>query len=385
VVRSASQFTILSEKPASSIISTTCGTDKCIMLQTPSKNLITLWNSTATNVNAYFEIGSSGTPSGLDGRYTGDYPDFEADEGPTSLVFEYATWQYRVNILSDDRYSFNATVAPSIEGMGSPLVKSNDNAYRLNQTFFGLKGDVIDGFPYKNRTTDASKLMNWDKIIDGDAAILDLAAPVGVRCVASSGLGTAKLDGMTSTFDDFRRSDPDFGGTFASMRFGYAAENILNGQFLQHYVAAGLPATQPGNFSPRYPQFLDANSLLRSVNLAYAMDAFSLMYGVKSGFKTEWPEAGLTTSRKGKILSVASLIPGATVGYLVLALLCVWSALSAGLGLWYGFRRRPADRLDGYTMLRKGAEMADELKGNAEFMSGKPSHGNGTLAALRGS
>lgn len=67
------------------------------------------------------------------------------------------------------------------------------------------------------------------------------------------------------------------------------------------------------------------------------------------------------------------------MGYFVLALFCVWAALSAGLALWYGSQKRPADRLDGYTMLRKGAGMADELKGNEEFMSGKPFQHRGTL------
>ncbi|KFY23940.1 hypothetical protein V493_05545 [Pseudogymnoascus sp. VKM F-4281 (FW-2241)] len=156
--------------------------------------------------------------------------------------------------------------------------------------------------------------------------------------------------------------------------------------FLTHYVSGDLPGLKPTNQTEflRYESFVDTDSLLHSINLAYALDASNLMFDITSSFKKEWIETGLTSSREGKILSVASLIPGSEVGYFVLALFCLWAALSAGLGLWYGFRRRPADRLDGYTMLRKGAEIASELKKNKEFMSGQAYHNSGTLAALPG-
>lgn len=385
IVRSASQFTVLTQKHASSIISTYCRSDvddRCITLQTPSGYTITLANSTSPyifhNVEAFFEIGTSGPP---EGKYNGNHPDFEADEGDNSLVFEYAAWQYRAHGSYDDRpFTFNTTVGPSIEGIGSLFVKSDDTTYAVNSTFFALKGDVIEGAEYKNRTTNAGELMALDEVINGTNALIEPAAPIGVRCVASSGVGTAELDGLTSTFRNFQRSGPLFDKTYGygSMRFGYTAERMLAGQFLQHYVSGGLPVGRPVSNSERYPQFIDAPSLLRSVNLAFANDAFDLMYGFTSGFKREWLAPDLTSSRKGKILSATSLIPNAGVGYFVLALLCLWAAISAALALCYGFRKRPADTLDGDAMLRKGADMAHELRGNDEFMSGKPLHESGT-------
>lgn len=394
IVRSASQFTLLVQKSASSISSDSWCND-CLELRTPSGDAIALWNttsdtdSTGLNTQAYFEVGTSG-PLGDrsarhdgDDKYDGNHPNFEADEGDTSLVFEYAVWQLRVAGLYDDgRFPFNATVEPSIEGLGTPFVKTDNGIYAVNKTFFAIKGD-------KDKTTDASDFMEMQTFISGSSIgdLLYAAPPIGVRCVASSDVGTAELDGSTSTFRDFQRSSPDFNQHFlGSLRFGRTAQNILNGQFQQHFLSGDMPGSTPGlnEESVRRGSFIDPGSLLRSVSLAYALDASNLMYDITSGFSKEWLERGLTSSREGKILSVASLIPGAAVGYSVLALFCTWAALSAGLGLWYGFRMRPADRLDGYTMLRKGADMADELKENDEFMDGRPYHGSGTLAALPG-
>ena len=220
--------------------------------------------------------------------------------------------------------------------------------------------------------------------------LLDAAPPIGIRCVTSSDIGTAELDGITSTFHNFHRVSPNASSVpinHGALRFGWTANNILAAQFSQHYLSSGMPGIKPTKDEDylRYESFIDTDSLMRSINLAYALDASNLMFGVTSSFKKEWTETGLTSSRKGKILSVASLIPGSEVGYLVLGLFCLWAALSAWLGLWYGFGRRPVDRLDGYTMLRKGADMAGELKENEEFMSGKPYRNSGTLAALPGS
>lgn len=392
IVRSVSEFTVLSEKATSSIQDSSCGLylkRNCINLKTPSGNMISLWNTTVNkilNVEAYYEVGISGPRMKM--KYHEGHPDFEAEEGNTSLVFEYAAWQYRTtHITFDDLdFPFNATVEPFIEGMSTPFIKSDNDTYAVNRTFFAFKGDMVDGVSSERPSTDASDLVPSYKFNSGQSQIIDVAPPIGVRCVASSGLGTADLDGVTSTFRSFQRSDPFVDPTYeyGPDRFGYTAQMILrSGEFYQHYISGGLSGHQPNQNGNRYPQFVDGLSLLRSVNLAYALDAFDLMYGVTSGFRREWPEPRLTSSRKGKVLTVASLISSAAVGYLVLALLCAWAALSAGLAAWYGFRRRPADRLDGYAMLRRGADMAGELKADRDFMDGKPFYDSRTLTTLR--
>ena len=392
IVRSASEFTILSQKSASPVMSV--DTKGGISLQTPSKDVITLWKSTSlgdsayANTQAYWETGTSAGRKDINSldntdKYDGRHPGFDTD-----LVFEYAVWQIR----SDGRYNdhllpFNTTIEPSIEGMGSPFFTTSDGYFALNNTFLTLKPGAI-GSPTEN-ITNVNSTMNLARMINGssDGRMLYTAPPIGIRCLAASDLGTAELDGVTSTFGNFQRVNPNDTNSFqGSPPFGRTAAKILNAQYYQHYVSGGLPDTEPGSFeqSRRYARFVSPEALLRSVNLAYALDAFDLMYGVTSAFKEEWVEPGLTSSRPGKILSVASLIPGAEVGYFVLALFCVWAALSVGLGLVYGFRKRPADRLDGYSMLRIGADMAPELIENHDFMSGMPYDDSGTMAAMPG-
>lgn len=69
------------------------------------------------------------------------------------------------------------------------------------------------------------------------------------------------------------------------MRFGYAAQGVLDGQFYQYYLSGGLFGHRPDAGSHIFVEFVDAESLLHSVNLAYAMDAMDLIYGFSSGFK----------------------------------------------------------------------------------------------------
>lgn len=392
IVESVSEFTVLSQKAESSIVERcdNAAPGNCIILTTPSGGVITPWNETAAgNVGAYFESGVSkeGTRGAREDKYNGEHPDFEAEEGENSLVFEYAAWQFRRNdTYGEDRLVFDNSVGPSVAGLGSPLVKQGDD-YAMNSTFFTVRGDPSGNTTDSDQTTDLSQLMNLDNVVNYTYGLLDVAAPIGVRCVASSALGHAEVDAQTSSFRDFERADPDFHPTYGygSERFGFGAQYTLNTRFLQHYISGGLSGTEALENSNRYLQFLNADALLRSVNLAYANDAYDLIYGVASGYQNKWTAEGMTSSREGRILVGASLIPGAGVGYFVLALFCLWSALSTALGLLYGFRRRPVEKLSGYEMLREGAERADELKANPEFMNREQFLGNKTLARMPGS
>lgn len=189
---------------------------------------------------------------------------------------------------------------------------------------------------------------------------------------------------MTSSFPTSRGlPTPDYSDSthwYGAQRFGRTA------QYFHHYQTSDTPGSRPSGdeHGDRFESFVTPQALLRSISLAYALNASNLMYDVISYFKVAWTEPGITSSHEGKILSVASLIPGSGVGYFVLALFCAWAAMSAGLGQWYWFRRRLANRVDGHMMVRKDADMAEELKLNEEFMSGKLYQNSGTLAALPG-
>jgi hypothetical protein len=387
---------VLSEKSESSILST-CGTDddQCLALKTPSGNSITLRNTTMAssvyNVESYFEVG---TTAPLSGRYMVNYPEYTADDTNTTMamVLEYAAWQYRTNRRSEEyddlKLPFNATVEPSVDGLGSPFTKLSNGSYEVNEDFFKMKGDWINNEPVKEPSTNASQLVGSFKSYNKNYEIIDVAPPIGVRCVASSDLGYAELDGITASFSNFERAEPDVDPVymFGPERFGFTARaTIGSSSFYQHYISGGLPGLQPNSNSNRYRLFVDGQSLLRSINLAFALDASDLMYGVTSSFKQGWPEPELTSSRETKILTGASLIQSDALGHIVLVLLCLWAVLSAGLGVWYGFRTKPSDKIDGSVMLRKGADLADELRGNQDFMEGKPFNHNEGLRRVHAS
>ncbi|KAK3317083.1 hypothetical protein B0H66DRAFT_562759 [Apodospora peruviana] len=396
-VQSASEFTILSQKSTSSASDKNPAyrNDRSFVLTTPSGDRIALWDSSSDaasvgkNTQSYYEVGTTAWEVSLDKvteKYTGDHPGFEQE-----LVFEYALYQVRVSTINaidipEKDNTFNATLSPSIEGLssGSPFVQLDNGTWTVNKPFFAIK----DGNAY-----DLAE-MSLDYFIGPSSAgnMLEQAPPIGIRCVASSDVGFADLNGVTSSFSNFERVGPKHnlstGSTYfwGALRFGRTAEKILDGQYYQHYLSGDLAGAVPTSSEDtgRYAEYVTPEALLRSVNLAYALDASNLMYDLRSGLNNEWENPNLTITREGKILSAASLVPGVAMGNFVLALFCVWAALSAGLGLVYGFRKRPADKVDGYVMLRKGADMAGELKRNDEFMSGKPFGESETLKGLDG-
>lgn len=366
VVEKASQFTILSQKADSAIQHRACALGEgrhCFSLKAPTNGtILNLWNSTNPgnrfNVESYYEVGIYNKFPG--GRYNNNslknFPDYEAEEGDTSVVFEYAAWQWRIKHgeYDDTKLPFNNTVEPSIEGMGSPFIKLDNGKYTVNTTFFTLNGDINNGVQNPGSSTNASELLAEYMLPEEDkealeARVIDVAPPIGVRCVTSSGLGTAELDSVTSSFSDFQRVDPEVDPDFdyGPSRFGHEMPRVMlqQAEFTQHYIAGGLPGIQPHGNTNRFAEFVDGISLLRSVNLAHALEAFDLMYGVKSAFNGEWEEPGMSYSREGKILVVGTLIKGPVPGYVALAILSVWALASTVLGAMYGFRKRPVDTL----------------------------------------
>ncbi|RDL36680.1 Uncharacterized protein BP5553_06032 [Venustampulla echinocandica] len=405
IVRTASEFTVLSEKPVS-IFSTVDAprdnTRPIVTLRTPSGYSIQIFNSSNTpnNVNmwSYSEMGMS-TPTTVGATYETSGYNIPVDI-TQSMVFEYALWQLQFRGYYDeanDTLAFNSTLGPVIEGMGSPFFMSENKTLVGNDTFFKIRGGenftVLNpgGQPAKLNAsiTDLRDFFDPTKLTDYQMPkypepVLEVAAPIGVRCVVSSGAGMATVDGVTSTFSDFERVDPDhdFKGLRAGV-FGHLTQEILSRtKFSDFYKVSHLPSEMPLGSLWRYQGYVPSEALLRSVMLAYGMDALKLMYGVTSGFEAEWVNTNLTSSREGKILTIASLIPGHGTGYLVLALFCLWSGLSIVLGIVYGFRKRPSDKLDGYSMFRRGADMSEDLNHNDEFLSGQSFYDNEKLQAL---
>ncbi|KFZ17521.1 hypothetical protein V501_01691 [Pseudogymnoascus sp. VKM F-4519 (FW-2642)] len=315
-----------------------------------------------------------------------------------SVVLKYSLWQLQFHSFYDSpnkTYPFNSTLGPVIEGMGSPFFLLNNKTLVSNNTFFKIGQGKSFTLPTQsgmqaalNASTtdlrdylDPTPLTNY-KLKQYPEAIIEVAAPVGVRCVVSSEVGTAILDGVTSTFSNFSRvqPEPELQGSKGGV-FGSAAQNILYGtRYIDFYLTSHLPGNKAalGNLG-RYQSYIPSTALLQSVLLAYGIDAIDNMYGITYGLEAKWESTDLTSSREGKILNIASLIPGHGTGYFVLALFCLWSALSVVLGVVYGFRKRPSDKLDGYSMFKHGAEMADDLKHNDELLRAQTFYKNKTL------
>jgi hypothetical protein len=417
IVRNASEFTILSEKPdsifsrAASSTMVNGGSVPVVTLQTPSGYSIRISNSSSTpdsgtNMWSYSEMGTSfptydSTTYEVENDTTSKA--LPLDEISKSMVLEYALWQLHFHGYYDEPnvpVPFNTTLGPAVEGMGSPFFISENKTLLSNTAFYKIGQGKNFTPPDNNRygidldasVTDLRDYFDPTTITDYKLEkfpqpIIEVAAPVGVRCVVSSGAGTATLDGITSTFRDFSRVgvETDTQGHSGGV-FGQMAQEILTGtQFTDFYRAGHLPGSLLyGSDMWRYQSYISSTALLQSVLLAYGTDALQLMYGVTSGFEAKWLHTGLTSSKSGRILVVASIIPGQWLGYFVLALLCIWSVLSLALGLVYGFRKRPADKLDGYDMFKRGAYMADYFKHNDEALRRSSFYGSKTLKALPG-
>ncbi|KAI9162989.1 hypothetical protein HJFPF1_04584 [Paramyrothecium foliicola] len=391
IVRTASEFTILSEKPLSMFSHVerdpvlVLGAERtAVNLRSPSGYTIQISNSTVDpdNVNmwSYSEMGMDPSISDL-GAYASVDPDMVPVNLSQTTVLEYALWQVQFRGYYDDGTipPFNSTLGPVVEGMGSPFILSNNGTLLSNDTFFRIRQG--DNFTIEASSTpvkldasvtdlrdffDPTKLTDY-KISSGKfdypEPVLDVAAPIGVRCLASSGLGEATLDGVTSTFTDFEQVNPvhivgGIGYVFAEE----AWSAIQWTKFSDFYRPSHSPRELPHASLWRWQGFVNSEALLRSTMLAYGLDAINLMYGFSFGFDGGWTNTNLTASRKGRILNIASLIPGHTMGYFVLCLFCVWSGISIILGVLYGFQKRSAAKLDSFTVLKRGADMSEYLQ-----------------------
>ncbi|KFY07867.1 hypothetical protein V492_06751 [Pseudogymnoascus sp. VKM F-4246] len=397
VVRTASEFSILSEKHVSTFISVEGphqGDWPSVKLQTPSGHRIEISNHSKElsidNMWSYSEAGMS-VPTAIKATYTENSDDNPADvpvDISESMVFEYALWQLQYHGYYDkanESFPFNSTLGTVVKGMGGPYFMLENKTLVTNDTFFKI------GQGLNTSVTDLLDFFSSTQVTDYDAPqypdpFIDVADPVGVRCVVSSGAGKATLDAVTSTFSNFKRIDPDRAPlSYTGGVFGHMAQTILSRtSFSNFYAPSRLPRElADDNGLSRYQGFIPSTGLLRSVMLAYGLDALELMYGVPSD-PEKWVHTNLTSSREGKILNIASLIPGNQAGYLVMGLFCLWSGLSVVLGLVYGFRKRPSDKLDGYSMFKQGAEMADDLKHNDVSLRKPSFYGNKALKELPG-
>lgn len=413
-VRSASEFTILSEKPQSTIKeATTIPGKPSFILETPSGNSINIFSSgvippNSVNVWSYGEIGTNNQPGAIGSgivHYNESTPDFEPHDVSKSLILEYALWQiefegYYDKNLTEDELRFDRTLGTVIEGMASPYSFDGTNI-TMNDEFFKIRGDgdeffVSDDEDSPGTLVDDEKITDLRDLYDAEALVnhhnnklpaKEVARPVGVRCIVSSGLGTAQLDGTSSTFSDFERVDPDIPKVQNGHSiFGHTAFNSLRpSDPYDLYAASHSPPKLSATDMWRWQSYVSSQGLQEAVMLAYGLDALQLLYELYPGRTGSWENRDLTTAEEGRVLTIASLIPGTGVGYFVLVLFSIWAALSAALGIIYGFRKRPSDILSGYEAFGHGVELACDVRHNEEFKSRQSFYNNKTFRKLPGS
>ncbi|KAK3186418.1 hypothetical protein K4F52_004719 [Lecanicillium sp. MT-2017a] len=301
------------------------------------------------------------------------------ERGPKPDVLEYALWQVRLGSIEDDvamdqGFAFNDTIDMPVAGLGQLFIEEGNGTFSVNQSLFA---------PYP-----LPPPLDWDfadpeKLnISGNASTHSLSAPIGVRCLRKSALGTADIDGDTFTsFSETSLPDSNPLGGEPTPRFGYTAYQILIGQYVELLRATNAPPPlrDQSQLVELYPGFVQARTLLQSVLRAHAVDALHLMYDGVNSLDDAHVDTNLTSSEAGKIIE-----PGAVSPVLVAVLYVTWATACISLGCIYGFRKRWAEYLDGYSFFRFGADFSDEVHGQPGFSSVGPLDRCETLQTLPG-
>ncbi|KKZ66890.1 hypothetical protein EMCG_07386 [[Emmonsia] crescens] len=278
---------------------------------------------------------------------------FDEKDLQNANVLEYAMWQMRFSPAYPDLIKhpqFDDKLSPSMADMYQPFTPGSDKV-NVDESFFGEDEDeTLKSIPHK--------------------PTLSIAEPIGVRCVHISALGTAELNGRTSTYTDFKQTpSPPFNGAEVespASRFSLTAADILEDEYFQIFTAIMSAPPEVISNSVHYTRYIQPAALVEAIMRAYAMDALQLMYdGI---FSTE-PGASfiaknLTSSQRGKVLERGKFNPG-----LPGTLFVIWSVSSAIIGATYGFRRRWSETLDGYSLFRFGVDLAHEVRHHPGFTS----------------
>lgn len=378
IVESASEFTILNQKfsarrkldGAAFSRARLFGAQKVLELSVPSNSTINVFNASVyggdgRNLWAYAEMGLSRNP----GLGYGDPA--QGIVGPESAnrddILEYALWQVRLDASyheADEILRFNASTEPSVAGMGHPFVLQPDGKFEANRTFSTLGHESADG------PSDIN-IMSYVNITNIHGRIRSLADPIGVRCRRTSSLGEAELDVKRSVFTSFKESpSPPFNASTMEMRtfrFGATAAHILAGRYTDLFTAVNSPPPLAYSNSVAYRSFVQPKTLLAAIMRAHAVDALQLMYDGVGTMDGAYLNPNLTTTRRGKILE-----PGPVPAELAAVLFLIWCTVSMALGLRYGFGRRWSASLDGYSLFRFGADLADRLAVGSRISSVRP-------------
>ena len=343
IVQNASELTILPQKRQFHAVDNDAQYTRLVPgLARGSMEWIDVYNTTMKNLLAYVEFGKSGNTT------RDNYLDTErfAEDGTITdpQILEIVVWQMLIqepSMRSLPLEMFNREIAHPVAGLGSPITESQ----HANESFLAIETN-------KEKTSPLAKHLDL-------SGILEVASPIGVRCQSASSLGSARVDPSDSSFHDFTRIPPEPGNYSEGNKrlrtepFGYGPIDFLRPvedhpqvfhSLLQSVNSYPQTVLANGSF---YGHYFQSEQLLSSMMRAYAVDALQVMYdGIYTFDNTRLGET-LTASRPGKVLGPGELPPHAPA-----VLFGVWAVGCVLLGLWYGFRLRWAETLNGYNFLR---------------------------------
>ncbi|PGH12318.1 hypothetical protein AJ79_04384 [Helicocarpus griseus UAMH5409] len=363
-VKSASELTILNQKPASKFFNgfeewhtAIEDANPFLVLNTPTNNAIYIYNSSTTrseNLFGYVEIGAK-QPETYDESYS---PTTESGV-PKTEILEYVVWQVHQFGKMPKDLKFNSAINTPIAGLSQPVNWEPDGEFSTNETFLSISDSDGKSIPYGLvRPLDTTN----EPPPEG---IQPVAPPIGVRCVRTSAFGHAEISAK-GTYNSFEQSpSPPVHGASRAPIFGQVSLQTLWGRYLEHFRATHSPLPASSDGSSYYTGFIQAETLLQSISQAHAIEALQLMYdGAMYSDQAAYLLSGATSSRKDKVINLGTIppmIPG--------MLFAIWAVGSGTLGCFYGFRRRWSEVLDGYSMFRFGADYADKICDQPQFPS----------------
>ncbi|KAE9368458.1 hypothetical protein N431DRAFT_560869 [Stipitochalara longipes BDJ] len=358
IVTDLSDFTILSLRNGSKTVASSSNTfqyynsnnDTIGIYNRTNSLLLSAW---AQNLEAVMEFGLTSWPKFpvvYDSSYTtscyynakpdvtGRYPAFDQE-----LALEVLLWQYlQPQDLFDPNPVYNTSISSTIPSL------------------FGA---------YKS---DSGQSMS----------------AIGVRCLSSSAVGTADIDGVQSTFSNFQATDTPIHNQTnnCAERFDPLAlysmfNNIfigVSGQATAWLSTLFSSVSAPPAFYAQYADdpddegsglltqlsMLQANNLRSSMLRAHGAYAVQLMYNGGQGFSASDGSHGATFINENVTGFVATTVlqNGVVNPIYPAVLLCIWASGSLVLGLLYGLRRRWAPTLDGWSLFVFGLDLSEQVK-----------------------
>ncbi|KAK6518161.1 hypothetical protein TWF506_005321 [Arthrobotrys conoides] len=197
---------------------------------------------------------------------------------------------------------------------------------------------------------------------------------VGVRCEASSAIGTALINGVDGTYTNFTQMDATIrnGGGIKRFETGiphmivqtpYIPSNLQFPNNVDWFSAlyssiemSSLTTNAFGDFLGAAPSVLQAEDLKKAILRAYKTHAIHIMYDGLTDPTFTWKLENVTVGTQTMILTRGAVPPE-----IILGMLMAWALAIVILSLTYQFRRRWTETLDGYTIFRFGVDRPDDV------------------------